>query len=438
MFKAIMPTHTVEKLPKSEVKISFEVSWDEAKPYLEQAAKDLSEKNPIQGFRPGKATYDDLKRHLGEMAILETAMERIVRANYVNAVLKENLQTIGSPSIAADQLTPGQTIKFSTISALLPEIKKFPETKDVCIEAKKVEIQDKQIDDAIAEMQKMQRKEVLVDRPATMDDLVILDLEMKQNHVVIEGGSSQNYRVFLAEPHYVPGFAEKMEGVKAGEERNFKLKFPEEHFQKHLAGKEVEFGTKTKGVYELEAPKADDAFAKTLGLASLLELRTKLRENMEVEEKRKAEETAEIEMLEALTDKAEFSEIPELLVQDEVRRMLTELQRGIESQGMDWTSYLASIQKSADELQLEMMPQAVRRIKTALIIKGYADKEEIKPTDEELNKEIDHIIEHLPENDTEARERVASPEYREYVMVQMRNRKTVEKLKAECIKEKTS
>jgi len=438
MFKAIMPTHKVEKLPKSEVKISFEVSWDEAKPYLEQAAKDLSKKKPIQGFRPGKATYDDLKRHLGEMSILEAAMERIVRANYVKVVLAENLQTIGSPSIAVDQLTPGQPLKFSTISALLPEIKKFPETKEVCIEVKKVDIDDKKVDEALAEMQKMQRKEVLVERPATMEDLVILDLEMQQNHVVLEGGSSQNYRVFLAEPHYVPGFAEKLKGVKAGEEKTFTLKFPEEHFQKHLAGKEVDFKTKIKGVYALEAPVADDAFAKTLGLASLLELRTKLRENMGVEEKRKAEESAEIEMLEALTDKAEFSEIPQLLIQDEVRRMISELQHGVEKQGMDWTSYLASLKKTADELQLEMTPQAVRRIKTALIIKGFADKEGIKPTEEELNKEVDHILEHVPEDDAETRQRVSSPEYREYVMVQMRNRKTVELLKNTCIKEKTS
>lgn len=433
-----MATHNIEKLPKAEVKISFEIGWEEAKPYLDEAAKELSHKNPPQGFRPGKATYDDIKKMVGEMKLLETALERIVRANYVNTVLSENLQTIGSPSIAVDQLTPGQTIKFSTISALLPEIKKFPETKDVCVEVKKTVIEDKKIDEAIDEMRKMQRKEVLVERPATMDDLVIIDLEMKQNQVVIEGGSTQNYRVYLNEPHYVPGFAEELKGAKAGDEKTFTLKFPEEHFQKHLAGKDVEFTAKTKGVYELTPPEVNDDFAKTLGLQSLLELRTKLRENMEAEENRKSEEAAEIEMLEGLTDKAEFTEIPQLLIQDEVRRMALELQRGVEAQGMDWTSYLASIKKSNDELQLDMAPQAIRRIKTALIIKGYADKEGINPSDEEMNKEIDHILEHLPEDDKATRERVSSPEYREYVMVQMRNRATVEKLKAECIKEKAS
>lgn len=433
-----MATHNVEKLPKSEVKIAFEVAWDEATPYLEEAAKGLSAKNPLPGFRPGKATYEDLKRHLGEMKILETALERIIRANFVKTVLSEKIQTIGSPSISVDQLTPGQTIKFTTISAILPEIKKFPDPKDVCVEIKKTDIKDEMIDSAIKEMQNMQRKEVLEDRPASMDDLVIIDLEMQQNHVVIEGGSSQNYRVFLSEPHYVPGFTEKLEGVKAGEERTFTLKFPEEHYQKHLAGKEVEFRTITKGVYALHAPDADDEFAKTLGLGSLLELRMKLRENMEAEEKRKSEEAAEIEMLEALTDKAEFSEVPQLLIEDEVRRMLAELQRGVEAQGMDWTNYLASLKKSAEELKLEMAPQAVRRIKTALIIKGFADKDGIQPTDDELNKEIDHILEHIPEGDAETRERVSSPEYREYVMVQMRNRKTMEQLKASCLKEKTS
>lgn len=428
-----MATHTTEKLPKSEVKIDFEVPWDEAAPYLDEAARELTQAKPIPGFRPGKATYEDAKRHYGEMKILETAIERIVRSTYVKTVLAENLETIGSPSIEVGQLVPGQSIKFTTTSSLLPSVTKFPELANCTVEKKEKTIGKEQIDQAIDEMRRMRRTEALVDRPATNEDLVIIDLEMKNAGVQVEGGSGQDYRVYLSEPQYIPGFAKELEGIKAGEERDFNLKFPEEHFQKHLAGKEIDFHAKAKGVYELALPEANDEFAKGIGLDSLEALQEKLKENMQLEEETKSKEATEIEMLEKLTDAAEFSDIPEILVNEEVRRMMHELQHGVEDQGMKWTDYLSSIKKTADDLKLDFIPQAIRRIKTAVLIKEFAKKENVKPTEEEIDAEVDRILTQVPADDAETRERVSSPDYRDYVASLMRNRKVLEWLKQQCV-----
>lgn len=429
-----MPSHKISHLPQAKVSIAFEVSWDEAKPYLDEAVIELTTAKPIPGFRPGKATYEDAKRAFGEMRILETALERIVRANYVKTVLAEKLETVGSPAVAVDQLVPNDTIKFTTTTALMPTVTKLPDFTACKVEQKIKTVDETQLDEAIDQLRKMRRVETPVEREASLDDLVIIDLEMKKAGVQIEGGNGRDYRVYLGESQYIPGLSEKLTGIKANEERSFTLPFPADHFQKQLAGQEIEFTAKAKGVYELRMPPADEAFAKTLGLETIQALRDKLRENMQDEHAAKGKEAAEIEMLEKLTEAASFSEVPEILANDEVRRMLSELEHGVEDQGMKWPDYLASIKKSAGDLKMEFVPQALKRIKTAILIKGFAKQENIAPTEAELDQEIDKILEQLRPDDAETRERVTSPDYREYVEIQMRNRKTIEWLKTQCIK----
>ncbi len=224
--------YKVTPLPKSEVKIEFEIAWEDAKPYLEEAAKEISKAKPLPGFRPGHATYEDMKRSMGEMKLLEAAIEPIVRANYVKAVLGEPLETVGSPEVNVDQLVPGQAIKFSTITPISPKVIKLPKTTDCQVEKKDKPVTEAQVEEAIDEMRRMRRVETPVDRPATMEDLVIVDMEMSREKVSLEGGTGRDYRVYLNESHYIPGLTQKLEGIKAGEERTFTLPFPTEHFQK--------------------------------------------------------------------------------------------------------------------------------------------------------------------------------------------------------------
>lgn len=428
-----MPDSKITLLPKSEVKIEFSLSVDEARPYLDEAVKDLSTAKPIPGFRPGKATYEDAKRAMGEMKIYETALERIVRACYVKTILSENIDTVGSPSVSVDQLVPDQTIKFTVIAPIEPKVTTFPDLEHCRVAIKPTDVTDADVDQAVEQMRKMRRSEALVDRAATLEDLVIIDLEMKKDRVLLEGGTGKDYRVYVGEDHYIPGFTKQMEGIKAGESRTFTLPFPSEHYQKHLAGKEVEFTAKAKGVYEMKLPEADDAFAKGVGVENMEALRQKLKENLTLEANMKRDEAAEIEMLEKLVDQATFSEAPDILVNEEIRRMLSELAHGVEEQGMKWEEYLSSIKKTKDELKLEFVPQAVRRIKTAVLIKQFARREKIKVGEEELDREVDRILSSLRADDKETRERVASPQYREYIAIQLRNKKTIEWLKGRCV-----
>ncbi|HVM90487.1 MAG TPA: trigger factor [Verrucomicrobiae bacterium] len=424
----------ITRLPSGEVKIEFEIPWEETKAYREEAAKDISKAKPQPGFRPGFASYEDVKRAHGEMAILEAALERIVRSAYVKTVLAEKLDTVGSPAISVDKLTPGEPVVFTTTTALVPEVTKLPDLAACRVEKKNKPVNDAQVEEAVDEMRRMRRVESPVDRAATMDDMVVIDMEMSQNNVALEGGTGKDYRVYLFEKNYIPGMTEKLVGMKPGDEKSFTLPFPDEHFQKHLAGKNVDFKVKATQVFEMQMPKADDEFAKGVGIDTLEALRAKLKENMQLEQQNRAAEAAEIEMLEKLVDSASFSETPAILINEEVNRMMHELEHGLEDQGLDMQTYLQQIKKTKDELKLDFTQQAIRRIRTAVLIKEYAKREKIDVSDEELEAEIDRILDTVPESQPETREQVASPDYRDYVKIQMRNRKTLEWLKKECMK----
>lgn len=429
-----MPTIKRTDLPRSEVKLEFEVAYGEVLPYLEDTAREMSTTRPLPGFRAGKAGFDDVKRAYGEMTVLEAALERIIRAFYAKAILSESLDVVGSPNIQVDKLTPGQSINFTITAPTEPKAIELPDLKKINVEQKTKEIGDKDVEEAIEEMRKMRRNEVRVDRASTMEDLVVIDVAMSKDNVPLDGGTGRDYRIYMAEPHYIPGFTKAVEGMKEGEERSFKLPFPAEHYQKHLAGKEVDFATKVTGVFELQLPTVDDVFAQGVGLKTAQELREKLKENLVLEEKRRREEAAEIELLEKLVDATKFTEVPDVLVTDETRRMLEELEHGVDEQGMKWEDYLASIKKTKDQLRLDMAAQAIRRIKTAVLVKAFAKEQKVAVSEEELDKETDEILARVPEKDQEARTRIASPEYRQYIAIQLRNRRTLEWMKQQCVK----
>lgn len=431
-----MPEITVTELPRSEVKLEFVVSQEEARPYMEEAVRDLSTARPVPGFRPGKLPYQEGVRVYGEMVVMEQALERIVRAFYVKAILEKELNTVGSPSVNIDQLVAGQPIKFTVVAPIEPVVTKMPDLKACKVTRKETKVEDKHVDEAVLNLRKMRRNEVAVDRAATGEDLVIIDLEMTKDRVALEGGTGRDYRVYLAEDQYIPGFSKELVGSKKGDEKTFTLPFPAEHYQKHLAGQNVDFKATVKDVFELQLPEANEEFVKTLGMESVEQLRDKIKENLTQEANQKADESSEIELLDKLVDSTSFTEVPEILVNEEVRRMMGELRQGIDQQGMKWEDYLSSIKKDEGSLKLEFVPQAIRRIKTAVLIKAYAKEANIEIKDADVDEEIDHIIEHLRTKDQETMQRVTSAEYREYVMVQMRNRKTLEWIKEQCIEKK--
>lgn len=429
-----MATATIETLPKSSAKLTITVPHDELAPHLEEAAKRISEHTQIQGFRPGHATLEAVKAKVGEMRLYEEALETAVRSTYTQAVLQHQLDTVGSPKIDIVKLAPANDLIYTAEVSLLPAIKSLADFRTLHVEAKTPEVPEHDLDLALKDLQRMQTKEVRVQtgEAAGATDKVVLSVNMKKNGVGVEGGQSPNHAVYLGEEYYIPGFKDHLIGMKEGEEKTFSLPFPKEHPLKNLAGSDVDFEIALKEVYKLEPPTLDDAFAVSLGQKDLAALRERLKENMMNERTEEEAARQEREVLESLAKASSFEDIPDLLLNEEIRKMVSELEYSVEQQGVTFDQYLSSIGKTLAQLKLDFTQQALTRIKIALILRELARKENVQVDDKEMEAELDRLAEQ--HTDAESKKRIYSPEYREYMESIMRNRKVLDMLKGAMVK----
>lgn len=431
---ALMPNVQKEALPKNGLKITFTLTQDEVQPYLEEAAKRISEQTSIPGFRPGHASFDIVKQRVGEMKILEEALESIVRKSFISTILEDNIDTVGSPKVDVVKLAPGNDIVFTAEVVLMPRTKSLPDIEKLSVKAQNPNVDEKEIDMAVRDLQRMQTSEVraTADETVKMGDKVVIYMNMKLDGVPVEGGQSPNHAVYLNEEYYIPGFKEKLEGMKEGEKKTFSLAFPKEHVQTMVAGRDVEFDVELKELFHLQPPALDDAFAGTLGMKDMATLRETIKKNLLTEKEREARIKEEKEMLELMAGKTQFEDIPDLLLNEEISKMVLELQRAVEAQGLEFDTYVKNLGKTLAQMKLDFTPQALMRVKVAIMMRGVAKGQGIEVTEKELDDELDRIAEGY--QDPKTKEQVYAPQYREYMEQILKNRKVIEHLRRIIIK----
>lgn len=424
----------VENPTKNTVKLTVTVSDEEIKPFLEIAAEEISQDTEIPGFRPGKAGYDAVKQRVGEMKIYEAALERVVRKTYIDALEAQKLDTVGEPKISVDKMAPGNDMVYTVEVALMPKIQKLADWKKMTVEANKVETTEEDTDRALKDLSRMQTKEVRQDKDheATKEDKAVINMNMKQGGVPVEGGQAVNNMVVLGEDHYIPGFCDEILGLREGDKKSFTLKFPDNHYQKNLAGADVEFEVTINELYHLENPELDDKFAASLGQKDMKTLKDMIKQNIQNEKDREEQVRQERAMLDIIAEKSDIEDIPEQLVNEEIHKMVHELQHAVTNQGGVFDDYLKSIGKTLDDMKKDFAPEALKRIKVALVVREIAKQEDVQVDEKEVDAELDKMAEQY--EDKETKQKVFSPGNREYVGTIMRNRKVIDALRAAMIK----
>ena len=422
-------SHVVNKLEKSQMEIKITVAPADYQKDLEAAAVRLSERAGIKGFRPGKAPYLAVKEQLGEVKIFEEAMQTIVEINYFRAVQGEKLEPIGQPEITIEKMAPGNDFEFTAKVALLPSVK-LPDFTKIKVERKKVEVGDKEVDDVLTDLRKMRTAEAAKNDAATKDDKIVIDMDMFIDNVPMEGGQAKDYQVYLNEPHYIPGMAEQLVGLKSGDEKQFTLKFPAEHYNKLYANKNVDIKVKAKGVFALQMPAVDEDFAKALGQESVAKLRDLLLANITHEAEHKEDQRLEQAMLEQTIAATEFSVLPDVLINSEKQKMFHELKHDLEHRGISFDKYLADIKKTEEQIYTDFTENATKRAQAALISRAVAVENNIEVSDEELKKEID-LIKQMYEGEELKRveENIKRPEVKDTIAATIQNKKVVEWMK---------
>lgn len=381
-----------KNLEKSQIELTIEVSLEELKPYLDKAAQELSEKHKIEGFRPGKAPYEIVKQRLGDMAILQQATNEIIGKTFYAAAEQEKVEFVDQPSIEVVKMAPNNAFVYKATVALLPKIT-LPDYKKLQVKAiEEVKVTDEDVEKVVTDLRKMRAKESAVDRPAKLGDKVELNFETFIDKIAIAGGKAEKYPLVLGDNQMIPGFEEQIVNMKKDEEKEFELSFPKDYHNEKIAGKKALFKVKVLSVFNIEIPEANDELAKSMGLKNKKDLYAHLRSNLKMEQENKAKQAQDIEIVSLLIEKTKFTDIPDVLVNSELEKMMAELKDNVMKQGLNFEDYLSHLKKTEADMKLDMTVDAIKRVKTALVIKDIAEAENIKANEKEILEEADRTL----------------------------------------------
>ena len=420
--------YTTKKQPRNLLELEVTISPEEMKDFYQQALGEMAKETTVSGFRPGKAPLDLVERQTSKIKVLERAADIAINRNYREIVIKEKIWPIGEPKIELLKLAPDNPLVFKITITLMPKVK-LGDYKKIKVQAKPVKIEEKDVQRVLQELQQMRRKEAAVKRPAQLGDRAEVDLEMFIDKVLLENGQVKNLSVILGQDFYIPGLSQQLVGLTIEQTKEFNLQYPADHFDKKLAGKKVDFKVKLNNLYQIDLPELNDGFAQGVGkFKGLAELRDQLKDNLAQEAQAKENDHQEVELLKQLVEKSTFEELPEILIESELDKVINELQYSIEAQGLKFDDYLMHLKKTRVELRKDFVHKAEARVKTDIAINEVAEQEKIVVDDKELDEEVGKMIESYREQ-PDLLEHIQSNQGRNYLYNVILNRKVIAFLK---------
>lgn len=388
----------MKKLPKSQIEFELSVPWDEWKKYLDAAAEEASKEIKIAGFRPGKAPRHMVEQKVGQAVIINGAAERAVKKSYVDYVLKEKLEVIGSPKVELLEAEEGKDLKYKAVVSVMPELKvKESYVEDIKkinqeFSQKSTKVEEKELELELEKLANSRVKLVTVRRAAQKGDSVEVDFTVLMGGVPIENGTSKKHPLILGRGVFIPGFEDNIIGMSEGEEKEFELNFPDDYHEKNLAGKPATFKVKMDLVQERQAPEINDDFACSLGkFSDLAALKANIQEGLEHENEHRLKDEKRAKYMDALVQNAEV-ELPDILVQEEAERMLAEFEYQLAPMGMTLDLYLAQLKKDRKDLEKDWEPEATKRVIGAMALKEIAKLDALEATAEEVEVEMNKTL----------------------------------------------
>ncbi|WP_438311239.1 trigger factor [Sporosarcina sp. FA9] len=374
--------------------LTVEVSAEEVKAGLDKAFKKVVKEVQSPGFRKGKMPRPMFEKMYGVESLYNEALDFILPEAYSNALDEVNVDPIDRPEIDIVQMEKGKELIFTAIVTLKPEAK-LGEYKGLEVTRQQTEVTDEEIENQLKESQTA-FAELVVKEDGVVEngDSVKLDFKGFVDGVPFEGGESENFDLEIGSGSFIPGFEEQMIGMKTGEEKNIEITFPEEYHAAELAGKPAVFEVKVHEIKAKEIPELNDELATEIDeeVKTLDELRAKLKET-KTEEKASASATAlRDDLVEAAARNVEV-DIPSVMIDSEVERMMEEFGQRLSSQGMNLDLYFQFSGQDEEALRAQMKDDALNRVRVSLTLEAIGKAEDIKVTEEEITAELQKMSE---------------------------------------------
>ena len=375
---------------KNAVKFTMEFTpeeFEQAQIQVYQQAKDQFE---IPGFRKGKAPRSIIEKHYGEGVFFEDAIDALFRQSYGNALADLDLEVIDSPALEFSKISKGNGFTITVTVECFPSIE-GKNYKGVEIDKGEQEVKDEDVENELKAVQKRNARMVVVERPAQEGDTVLFDYAGFVGDKQFEGGTAERQELVLGSGMFIPGFEEQLIGVTPGEKRDVKVTFPEDYHAEELAGKEAVFHCLVHEIKEEQLPELDDEFAKDVSeYDTLEELKQANRERLESYAKMSAENQMKDAAIEKVVEANEV-EVPASMVEDELDRMIGELNQQLRYQGLTIEQYIQFTGKSMAEFREEIRPEAEKAVKTRIVLMGIVEAEKLEVSAEEIEDELNKM-----------------------------------------------
>lgn len=414
------PTISVERRPQSVVAISAEVPTEQVERAAEKAFQRLVQRANIPGFRPGKAPRALYERQYGHQHIYEEAARDLVEEYYRKAVDDNALDPLESPNVEIKKVGRDEPLVFEATVQVRPSV----ELGDYKAHGQTVSpkaVTDEEVDKVVADMREHHAEVKPVERAAQNGDIVTVDVDL-----AVDGKGQppfgRNAHLEAGRETAIKGLAEGLVGASAGETKTLELELPEDYPDEGLRGKKAVFTVKVLQVSEKILPELGDDFAKTVGVADLDTLRKRVRGELAHASFHEGRDEAAEKALAHAIDTATI-DVPDLLVEDELDHMVTDLKQRLQQQGLSYEEFLLRAKKTEAELRTEWREAATRRSKSLLILDEIAKREEIGVTSDELVQELSSIP--LDQQNPQA---IRDPRVLSALARSVRNRKVIDRL----------
>jgi trigger factor len=426
-----------EQLAPTKVKLTVTVEPKLLASIKSQVVEHLGQGAKIQGFREGKAPAHLVEKQLDPARLQSEFLEQAINAVYVDAIKQENLRPVVQPQINIVKFVPFTTLEFSAEVEAVGQVK-LANYKLIKLAPKAATITAADVNQVLDNLRGRAATKKDVDRAAKLGDEVLInfkgvDAETKES---IAGADGSEYPLPLGSKTFIPGFEEKLVGVKTGTSKTFTLTFPKDYGVQTLQNRKVSFTVEVLKVQELAKPKLDDAFAATVGpFKTLAELKADIKKQLTAEKQQQAQQQYDNELLEKIADKSTV-EIPEGLIEDEISRMEDEEKQNIAYRGQTWQEHLKDEGVDEKEHRERKRSGAEMRVKVGLLLGEIANAEKIDVTPEELEIRIQLLKGQY--TDPAMLAELDKPENRRDIHSRMMTEKTIDKLRGYASKKTTS
>ena len=383
-----MSVKNCEKLEKSMVALTVEVGAADFEAAVEKAYKKQRGQIRVPGFRPGKAPRKMIEAMFGAQVFYEEAVNIALPDAYEEAVKEQDLQVVGYPQVELLDVSK-EGFSFKATVAVFPEMT-LGQYKGLEAPKAEAKVTDEDVDARLKEMAERNSRMVSVDRAVEKGGIANINSEGFLDGEPFDGGKGEDHDLEIGSGSFVPGFEDQLIGMKAEEERDINITFPED-YHADLAGKAVVFHVKVNAVKVKEVPAIDDEFAKDVSeFDTLDELKADVRGKITAEREEAAGRAFEDILMGKVADGL-TGEIPDAMVEAQAQRFVDNFRMQIQSQGLPFDKYLEMTNMDVDSLLEQAKEPAARQVKMDLAVGAIIKAEGLEATDEDVDAEYEKM-----------------------------------------------